>query len=144
MECVTCQNKPASLGVEGLTPNRQRVYDVIARSKKPVSAYDILHKLSQKDQTAPPTVYRALEWLKKENLVHRIESLNAYLACHEHEGSHEGLFAICQGCGDVQELSDKKLEKQLMSSVLKSGFHPTRGMIEMVGLCGVSHETAND
>ena len=135
MECTTCQNKPASLGIAGLTPNRQRVYDTIAKSKKPVSAYDILHKLSKKDATAPPTVYRALEWLQKESLIHRIESLNAYLVCHTHTGHHEGLFAICQQCGDVKELSDKKLEKQLMNFAGKSGFHPMRGMIEMTGLC---------
>ena len=127
------------MGIEGLTPNRARVYDAIAKSARPLSAYDILHKLSQKEQTAPPTVYRALEWLQKENLVHRIESLNAYLACHAHDGHHEGLFAICQQCGGVKELSDKKLEKQLMNFASKSGFHPTRGMIEMVGLCAECH-----
>src|SRR4051794_6447763 len=88
-----------------LTPLRRRVLELVWRGHAPIGAYDILGRLSPKiGAVAPPTVYRALEFLRAQGLVHRIESLNAYLGCERPGEAHGGQFLLCSGCGAAAEL----------------------------------------
>ena len=88
-----------------VTEPREYVLGIIAAADKPLTAYDVLDALAEKlDKPKPPTAYRALEFLMQHGFVHRIESLNAYIACaedHKHQGSQ---FMICDGCGRVRKL----------------------------------------
>jgi Fur family zinc uptake transcriptional regulator len=97
-----------------LTPLRRRVLELIWRGHAPakhapVRAYDLLARLSDKGaRAAPPTVYRALEFLLAHGLIHRIESLNAYVGCMHPEGAHGGQFLICEDCGAAAEVHDPR------------------------------------
>lgn len=124
----------AELGAR-LTVPRRDVFSVIAKADKPVGAYDILRLMPE--GTKPPTVYRALEFLESVHLIHRIESLNAYvLCCDGHGHEHSAQFAICQSCGDVQEMQIPALEKILKDSHFKGvGFKPLATSMEIRGVC---------
>ena len=88
-----------------LTPLRRRVLELIWSRHEPARAYDILEQLDGEGKSgAPPTVYRALEFLLTNGLVHRIQSLNAYVGCGEPGTAHAGQFLICRGCNAVGEL----------------------------------------
>lgn len=91
-----------------LSSHCRKVFDLLMRSEKPLSAYDILDELRDQGLRAPPTVYRALDYLIKNELVHRIESLNAFIACRCH-AAHNGVcqFAVCSECGAVEEIQDE-------------------------------------
>ena len=119
-----------------LSASNQKVLDVLACANKPLSAYDILDKLRRSGVRSPPTVYRALEHLTKRGLVHRIESLNAFVTC-QHQGEHDttSQFAICSSCGAVEELEDTSIDKtvkKLGQKFLKRVEHKA---IEITGIC---------
>lgn len=118
------------------TDSRQHVLEIIAASKKPLGAYDILEALGQYiDDPKPPTAYRAIEFLMEQGLIHRISSLNAYVLCdtdHRHAGSQ---FLVCDACGTVIEAHLCHLPKDLESHVKKEGFQLTRWDAELHGLC---------
>ncbi len=119
-----------------LTPLRRRVLELVWQSHEPVKAYDMLEKLHQEQRrAAPPTVYRALEFLQAHGFVHRIESLNAFVGCGAPQESHDGQFLICRGCGEVAEIDDKDITQLLSRKALGLGFHIDNGTIEIKGLC---------
>ncbi|MDE3060825.1 MAG: transcriptional repressor [Pseudomonadota bacterium] len=119
-----------------LSPHSQKVLALLSRSGKPLSAYDILDKLRRFGIKAPPTVYRALDTLVQRGLVHRIESLGAFVACHRHGEDHEASqFAVCRACGDVTELHDERLAALLRELGQRAHFHIERETLEMTGLC---------
>src|SRR4051812_32122076 len=93
-----------------LSPHSKKILDLLHKQDKPLSAYDILDKLRKTGIKAPPTVYRALDTLIKRGLVHRIESLNAFVACHDHKHpeKHVARFAVCRECGAVEEIHEKR------------------------------------
>ena len=117
-------------------PNRL-VLSVLAASRKPLGAYDILAKLRTKGITGPPTVYRALEKLVSLGLAHRITSINSYIACHnEHGHTHEAAsFAVCKSCKNVEEIHDKKLQSALRDVSAAHRFKVECEVVELVGLC---------
>lgn len=119
-----------------LTSIRKKILELIWSSHKPVKAYDLLAKLSSDEFIEkPPTVYRALEFLLENNLVHRIESLNAYIGCNiEHHG-FDSKFFICDECNEVEELVEPKLSKLLTEASKKQGFSPNLVNIEIHGTC---------
>ena len=83
-----------------LTKLRRRVFELVWSSHAPVGAYDLLRHLArERDGAAPPTVYRALDFLRKHGLIHRIESLNAFVGCCTPGEAHAGQFLICSRCG---------------------------------------------
>src|ERR687898_2881620 len=87
-----------------LTRLRRRVLELVWQGHSAVKAYDLLEMLAREDRSArPPTIYRALDFLMAHGLVHRLESLNAYIGCPQPEASHEGQFLICNSCGHVSE-----------------------------------------
>jgi len=119
-----------------LTKLRRRVLELVWASHKPVKAYEILTLLQQeRDSAAPPTVYRALEFLQNEGLVHRIASLNAFVGCGEPARNHNGQFLICRECGMVGEMDDEELTSLIAGKARGLGFQVDREMIEIQGLC---------
>ena len=113
------------------------VLAVLRRRRGPLSAYDVLRKLREANpKIAPPTIYRALSALTERGLVHRIESLNAYIVCQCDRHQHASVLSICDDCGAVDECVAADLLKVLSSIVGKSGFEPMRHVIEVHGVCG--------
>jgi Fur family zinc uptake transcriptional regulator len=119
-----------------LTPLRRRVLELVWQSHEPVGAYDLLDRLRhERRRAAPPTVYRALDFLLEQGLIHRIESLNAYVGCGEPHDRHGGQFLICRDCGSVAELNDGDIADTVVSKARRQGFHVQRQTIEILGLC---------
>jgi Fur family zinc uptake transcriptional regulator len=119
-----------------LTPLREKVLQIVWRSHKPVGAYDVLDELARSHKAArPPTVYRALDFLMNEGLIHKIESLNAYLGCVEAGAPHSGQFLICRQCGATEEIVDGKLETALDQAAKRAHFAAERKVVEISGLC---------
>ncbi len=122
-----------------LTKNQGLVFDVLRRSEQPVSAYTILDKLRDHGFRAPLQVYRALDKLLESGLVHRLESLNAFVACaHPAESCcrHGTVaFTICNSCGHVDEFHDHEVDHRLEAFTKASRFKPEKTTIEIRGLC---------
>ena len=119
-----------------LTEPRLAVLKIIASSKKPLGAYDILDKLNKTiSNPKPPTAYRAIDFWKDHGFIHRIESLNAYVACyedHKHSGSQ---FMVCNDCGGVEEVHLCHLPKDLEEKVKGNGFKMAHWNAEIRGQC---------
>lgn len=120
----------------GLTDTRRKVFELVIKAGQPVGAYRLLEAMQDKGtRVMPPTVYRALNFLQGKGLVHRIESLNAFIACTQHEHEHEGQFLICSDCGKTQELADESVSEMLREKASAHGFTLTQQTIELKGLC---------
>jgi Fur family transcriptional regulator, zinc uptake regulator len=101
-----------------------------------MSAYAILDAIRSHRITTPMTVYRALSRLIADGAVHRLESLNAYVACSDHQHTHgQTVFAICRDCGHVDELAEAGVVQRLRSDVARLGFHVEATTIELTGRC---------
>lgn len=119
-----------------LTPLRRRVLEIVWTGHAPLGAYDILETLAaEQGRVAPPTVYRALEFLVSHGLVHRIESLNAYIGCARPDDRHDGQFLICRLCGATAELHDPQIATALSRSAREAGFRIEQETVELRGLC---------
>ncbi len=119
-----------------LTPLRRRVLELIWSRHEPARAYDILQQLDGEGRSgAPPTVYRALDFLLANGLVHRIQSLNAYVGCGEPATAHAGQFLICQACGATVELQDEEIIAAVGRGASRLGFQALRQTVEVAGLC---------
>ncbi len=119
------------------TALRRRVLELIWQGHQPVTAYALIKALrKEKENTEPPTVYRALEFLQQNNLVHRIESLNAYVGCEHPEKEHRSQFMICTHCHQATELQNSMvIERAIASQASKLGFSVTSSTIEINGTC---------
>jgi len=119
-----------------LTPMRRQVLEALLSSHRPLGAYEIIDRLQQKTRPAPITVYRALEFLRDNGLVHRIESRNAFVACvHNHESGDLVIFLICERCGAVGEAPGGAATEALKASSRAAGFSPKSPLIEVAGIC---------
>jgi len=120
-----------------LTALRKRVLELVWQSHKPLGAYDILAVLSDEDgrRAAPPTVYRALDFLLENGLVHRIASLNAFIGCTHPEHAHQGQFLICRGCHAAIELEQPAISAAIVAGAEGVGFSVESQTVEVVGLC---------
>ena len=119
-----------------LTPVRQRVLEIIWQSHRPLGAYAILEVLSHEGHSpAPPTVYRALEFLLTHGLVHRLSSLNAFIGCSRPGHSGAGQFLLCTACGTAAELNDNAIERAIEHSAAAEGFTSQEHTVEISGLC---------
>jgi Fur family transcriptional regulator, zinc uptake regulator len=126
-----CQEK----GIR-LTPLRERVLELVWSSHRPIGAYEILDVLrSERGGAAPPTAYRALDFLMENGLIHRVESLNAFVGCADAGHRHGGQFLICQNCGKALELQDKSLDIAIAEVARKAGFSIDSRTIELIGTC---------
>jgi len=118
-----------------LTPLRRRVLEIVLGSHKPIGAYAVLEELKPRGRAAPPTVYRALEFLLENGLVHRLESLNAYIGCVRPDEPHQGQFLICAVCRDSAELADPAVSRAIQASAAAVGFEIRRQTVENFGIC---------
>ena len=120
-----------------LTKNQSLVFDFLTKAKGPLSAYSILDGLRNDGLHAPPQVYRALEKLLKIGLIHRLESMNTFIACRDPDCiSHQVTgFAICDDCGGVTEFGEEKISGQLKNWEKDSGFSINKTTIELRGTC---------
>lgn len=119
-----------------LTELRRAVLELVWRGHEPVGAYALLDALKRSHpNAAPPTIYRALEFLAARGLIHRIESLNAYIGCDHPERPHEGQFLICAKCSNAAEIDDPGVARALSKSASGLGFAVTHQTVELSGLC---------
>jgi Fur family zinc uptake transcriptional regulator len=120
-----------------LTPIRRDVLAALLASHKPLGAYEIMDLLApSRRRPAPITVYRALEFLLANGLVHRIESRNAFIACvHNHDRGELVVFLICERCGAVGEASSAEVAATLKDAARAAGFTPKSPVIEITGVC---------
>ena len=120
-----------------LTAPRRRVLEALAASHRPLGAYEIIDLIARKKpRPAPITVYRALDFLMKHGLVHRIESRNAYVACtHNHDTGALVAFLICDTCRAVGEASTEAMGQLLAAAAKRAGFRPSMSVIEISGTC---------
>lgn len=122
---------------ERLTPMRRRVLEVLAASHKPLGAYEIIDLVGNAGpRPAPITIYRALDFLRDNGLVHRIESRNAFLACvRNHNTDALVVFLICEQCGAVGEAPAGAVGASLAAAAKNAGFAPKMSVIEITGTC---------
>ena len=121
--------------VEGLrlTPARRRVLEILLESHAAMGAYEVLARLDAEGLgSRPPVAYRALDFLTRHGFAHRIERLNAYVACARPGASHEPAFLICTGCGTVAEAAARPA---LGAPAREAGFRIARTVVEAEGLC---------
>jgi Fur family zinc uptake transcriptional regulator len=120
-----------------LTPLRRQVLETLLASHNPLGAYEIIERMAgESSRPAPITVYRALDFLRDNGLVHRIESRNAFVACvHNHGGEDLVVFLICERCGAVGEGPGGAVAEALKASSRAAGFSPKSPLIEIVGIC---------
>jgi Fur family zinc uptake transcriptional regulator len=119
-----------------LTAQRRDVLASVARSHAAVGAYEVIERMADHGpRPAPITVYRALDFLVAHGLVHKIESLNAYVACsHAHEGTPAALL-LCDGCGAVAEFDAPDTFMALSRRAAGHGFKADRMVLELAGKC---------
>ncbi|CAI8330478.1 MAG: transcriptional repressor [Hyphomonadaceae bacterium] len=117
------------------TPIRRRVLKLLAESKAPTKAYDLLKNLDGTGASKPPTVYRALDFLLELGLAHKIETLNAYVACGHADHMHKAAFLICDSCLNVEELHAAETAGVLKTETDSVGFVLGRSVIEAHGQC---------
>ena len=125
------------------TKIRERVLTLVWSGHQPIGAYAILEALqSENTRAAPPTVYRALDFLIEIGLIHRIESMNAFVGCTHPDEGHTGQFLICENCGAAAELDDPHINDAVRRTTGALGFLAQRQMIEVTGLCPDCRPTA--
>ena len=126
-----------------LTPLRRQVLRLVLTAEQPMGAYALLDRLrEERGVAAPPTVYRALDFLLEQGLIHKLERLSAFIGCvadpHEHEGhghAHAAQFLICRRCHKVTEIEDSELAHALTDAANRLGFTVAGATIEAEGLC---------
>ena len=120
-----------------LTPIRRQVLEVLLESHNPLGAYEIMDRAAASgSRPAPITVYRALDFLRDNGLVHRIESRNAFVACvNNHASGDLVVFLLCERCGAVGEAASAAVADQLKAAARAAGFTPKTPVIEITGIC---------
>lgn len=120
-----------------LTPLRRNVLALIWQSPKPLGAYTLLDELQrlQDRRVAPPTVYRSLDFLQEQGLVHRLASLNAFVGCPRPTQPHPGQFFICIHCGNAFETTDLAVVETIHRRAAEANFVIQQQVIEIMGCC---------
>lgn len=119
------------------TELRKQVLELVCKYSQPVGAYTLLDDLREQGRSAaPPTIYRALDFLQAQGLVHRLASNNTYLACAHPQHHHEGLFLVCRSCGRTQEVHTQGMLESAKQHAGHFDFFVEHAVIEVSGLCG--------
>ena len=148
-ECVsealgTAEHLCVQRGVQ-LTPIRHKVLELIWESHKAVKAYELLDRLKPLQQAAKPaTIYRALDFLIEQGLIHRVESLNAFVGCRCSGHQHEQLLLICKHCQEVDERSAPDVMLALSQELKQAGFRVHSKAIEVHGVCAKCRHLSGD
>jgi Fur family zinc uptake transcriptional regulator len=128
-----------------LTVLRRAVLELILMAEGPVTAYQLLDQLKKKHKgAAPPTIYRALDFLLDNELIHKVESLSAFIPCID-AGNHSlsVQFLICRRCGTVAELEESTVSEALDRAAARQGFRPGSTIVEVQGLCAACSTQAS-
>lgn len=126
-----------------LTPIRRTVLELLLRHGRSLKAYELLDTMrSVHPGSAPPTVYRALDFLVEAGLVHRLDAVNAWIACHDADGDPHDLLIVCTHCGAVAEISDPAMSRQLAERVAQAGFSLSGHEMEIRALCPACRQQA--
>lgn len=134
-----CEGHGDQVAGLNLTPGRRSVLDMLCAAGKPLGAYEMIDRLVDEDgrRPAPISVYRALDYLVENGLVHRLATRNAFLACaHRHKGSDPTVFLICETCGRVEETASDSVGRGLGALASSFNFQPHAQVIEVSGVCG--------
>ena len=119
-----------------LTPLRKEVLELVAAAGKPVKAYDLLDQLRERHgNAAPPTVYRALDFLLENGFIHKLESINAFVSCHHPSVAHHVPFLICDVCESATEICDERVARLLGDQAKALGFRARAQTLEVHGVC---------
>jgi Fur family zinc uptake transcriptional regulator len=118
-----------------LTKNQSAVFSALKQADKPLGAYELLDRLRNTGLRAPPQIYRALDKLLELRLVHRIESINAFVACNHAPHVEPAGFIICDQCGRAVEVKILDCENHLTSSARSAGYRVDQVRVEMRGAC---------
>ncbi len=120
-----------------LTDLRLQVLELIWQNHKPLGAYTLMDMLAQAStrRVAPPTVYRALDFLLEQGLIHRINGLNAFIGCPSPNNKHQSHFLICRQCGIAVELEQQHLAQQIQQTAEAAGFSVDSQSLEVTGVC---------
>lgn len=119
-----------------LTRNERLVQDVLEGADNPLGAYAILDAVRESGMRSPPQVYRALERLQQRGLAHRIERLNAFVACRRDECDGAAtIFAICERCGSAREFADAEFDAFVGAFMRDNRFGLALERCELVGVC---------
>jgi Fur family zinc uptake transcriptional regulator len=128
-----------------LTDIRRIVLELVWESHRPVGAYALLESLGRLGRSAaPPTVYRALDFLLAHGLIHRVASRNGFIGCPHPGHAHGGQILLCAQCGMAAELDDPALDREIAQSAARLGFSVSRQTIEVEGLCPTCRAQAGD
>lgn len=126
-----------------LTELRRRVLELVWRSHAPVGAYDLLELLAaERGRVAPPTVYRALDFLAAQGLVHRLDTLNAFIGCARPAEGHAARFLICRVCRSAVEFADPAVDRAIAGYALGVGFEVAGETVEIAGVCAACRAEA--
>ncbi|HGG60275.1 MAG TPA: transcriptional repressor [Gammaproteobacteria bacterium] len=126
-----CQQRQARL-----TRQRRTVFELVCAADKPLSAYEILDRMrAVAPNPAPPTVYRALDFLLQQGLIHKLETLHAYVGCNHPDKPHASQFLICSDCGLVREIENPAIEQGVAEAEQNTGFITRRPVVELLGTC---------
>src|ERR1700739_1117953 len=120
----------------GKAPSHQRILRILQSASGPMTAYEVLDAARKHEISAPPTVYRALNKLIEQGAAHRLETINAYVACVDRQHRHgAAVFAICGDCGSVEELDEGDTLQRLRATAEERGFKIENAVIELKGQC---------
>ena len=126
-----------------LTELRRRVLSLVLEAEAPLTAYQLLDRLRETHKGAvPPTVYRALDFLMQQRLIHKLERLNAFIACVDSGHQHPVQFLICRQCGTVAEIEDRAAAQALEDAAERKGFHAKHAIVEIEGICATCFHPA--
>ncbi len=119
-----------------LTPARKRILELICSNHQAIGAYQLLDQLKQEDHKAKPaTIYRALDFLMAAGLVHKVESLNAYIGCLTAEKDHHSAILICDQCHNAYEINAESIYQNLFAMSQTHDFQPKQLILELHGVC---------
>lgn len=119
-----------------LTPTRRRVLEILLEGHRPLGAYDILERLAQEGRGSQPSIaYRALDFLLTHGFAHKVERLNAYIACTQPLETHTPAFMICRACHSVAEAASAPSKGPLGKAAREAGFKIEQTVVEAEGLC---------
>ena len=126
-----CQSKG-----DRLTDLRRNIFELLVKAEKPLKAYDIVEKMRDLGKRMhPTTIYRILDFLTSNGLVHRVDALNAYIACTKNHGDHPSLLFICSNCSKTAEIDDPVLCGSIHENLVKLGMSYNNSCIEVKGQC---------
>ncbi len=120
---------------------RTQVYHTLLMADKPVTAYELMDMVAKKyaREVKPASVYRSLDALMELGIVARIESANSFVACQNPECDHQHIFLVCDHCGQIDEISDHGINRQLLRQAAEQGFVARKQILELHGECKSCH-----